>query len=193
MQDQILNMLLVWERSKSYNRWKFNFRALMIICTLVGLHLTAIWSRVLAAELRSDKDGSLAEVLSTLEILDEEKLASGLVVRLFRTTYSGECDPHREAQTCPRSQLILILSLPEGGTESPVLWRTNRLIGWGLVRRFEQESTNATANGLEIKIEVKVCEAPLKVERGQVDGRVAGWWRENHYEIRVRGLDARMV
>jgi hypothetical protein len=161
------------------------------ICSLLTglLLLVSGASLASAATLQKTTEKALTKILTSLEILHMQHLSSGLIVRVFRITDMSECDPDREWRTCPRSQLLIVFSPGEGVSEPPVLWRTARLIGWDFVRATTP--TEAGPNSLgEVGFEVKVCEAPPRVEKGEINPRIGGWWKEKRYEIRVGATSA---
>ncbi len=146
-----------------------------------------------AANLQKNiNDPALSALLSTLKLLDEQTLTSGLTVRVFRTTDSGECDPRNEARTCPRSQIFVVATEPDGAAR-PISWISNKLIGWGFISRTVGVKAGPGNPFGEAGFELEVCEAPPKVESGEIDPRTGGWWQRVHYEIRVGASSIEMM
>ena len=104
--------------------------------TLAGA-LTAL--PVSGAELRVDENVALTELLTGLDVLDAQIFDSGLQVRLYRTGELKECETGREAQTCPRGQLLAVGLVIQGSSGAAMMWRTSPEIGWQFVRRIRAE------------------------------------------------------
>ena len=114
-------------------------------------------------------------------------------MRLFRTSDPGECDPEREAVTCPHGRLLIVSGVDLEGVFDPVLWQTSRQIGWELIGKAETTEADDTDTFGRIDFLVKVCEAPRAVETGKVSGKQGGWWREVKYRIAVTDKATKLV
>ena len=100
---------------------------------------------------------------------------------LFR---SKECETGREAQTCPRGQLLAVGLVIQGSSGAAMMWRTSPEIGWQFVRRIDSTGTAKTPGSRtfgEAHLEVKSCEND------------AGSWREAHYRLSVSLENASLV
>ena len=165
-------------------------------CLILGLLAAAVdMTHAAAVELQKENDPASAATFATLELLVDETLISGLNIRIFRAGELKECGSGQEASTCPRSQLLIVASFPGGGPGQPVLWRTDRRIGWGFVSQIElggADDISPSGDFGTIRVEVKACEAPPAVETGELDPRSAGWWKELHYELVVGWQEAKI-
>jgi hypothetical protein len=137
-------------------------------------------------------DPELSNLLSSIEILREKQTNSGLVVRVFRTWSGSECDPGREAKTCPHTKLYFVSGLNEEGLTSVQVWETSSLIGWE-VRDMVEIDKDPAKEGLppELAVSAVVCRAPADVEHGKVHA-IKGtplspetWWRKFKYRFTV--------
>ena len=135
---------------------------------------------------------ALVDVLSSLEIMLETQTKSGLVVRVFRTTQGGECDPGREASTCPRNRLIVVAGENDEGMRSAVARQTSSLIGWETnSERFKDADRTNNSSRDAVTFEAAVCQAPNDVESGKIPAvgglhaSRATWWRKVRYKFTV--------
>jgi hypothetical protein len=135
-------------------------------------------------------NSELIDLLAHVEVINGYEEAGIFVIRIFRTIDPGECDPNREAETCPHSRLwILSGSNNIGeGIVNPKLWRTERRIGWevGEIRHLGVDN-----HGFDRTIiSVTVCETDPDVESGKLNPRIGGWWKVVPYDIDVTKNDA---
>ena len=160
--------------------------ALALRCAIFGLVFFVWLSRMaIALEFAKDADSNLPDLLSRVEIL-QERQASPVDVRIMRSVDSGECDPGHEWETCPHSELLLVIAENAEGPWNAVLWRSPRRIGWDFVKWLDTGKIDpANAQLGEFWLEVSVCEASPEVENGHVDPRKGGWWTEVRYEIHL--------
>jgi len=142
-----------------------------------------------AEVIETNKDQNFANMLASLEFLGEIRLRSGLQVRIFRSSDSGECDSGTEAKSCPKSQLYFVRSLVTEGPTNSTLWNSARLIQWKLVGKLSEETVNFQNKQEEsfgvVTFELTACRAPENVESGKVDPRKGGWWFVTRYGVRV--------
>jgi hypothetical protein len=136
-----------------------------------------------AAEITKFTDKSFIEALTKTKQLAEREVDGGAVVRIILKWEDGECDPNREAVTCPHSQL-LILTINAPGDLYPDIgtWRTDRKIRWEFVRWLNADNPTPTD---VTSFEATACEAPPEVESGKVDPRKGGWWQKVTYRVDV--------
>jgi hypothetical protein len=129
-----------------------------------------------AAELRVDENAALTELLTGLDQLQTRTFDSGLVVRLYRSGELKACEAGREALTCPRSQLLVVALVIQGGTGAAMMWRSSRELGWDVVRFIDSVGTDRNPGSRtfgEAHFEVKDCE------------ETNGALREVHYRLAV--------
>ena len=100
--------------------------------------------------------------MNALEILEESDGPGQLALRIMRVNDAGECVAGQEARTCPRGRLLVGVSLDDKGPRSPMVWRTERHIGWRFVR-WLPAATDTTGAALTL-FEVKDCEAADAVD-----------------------------
>jgi hypothetical protein len=137
-------------------------------------------------------DPELSDLLSSIEILREKQTNSGLVVRVFRTWSGSECDPGREAKTCPHTKLYFVSGLNEEGLTSVQVWETSSLIGWEVRDMVEIDKDPAKEDlPPELAVSAVVCRAPADVEHGKVHAIKGAplspetWWRKFKYRFTV--------
>jgi hypothetical protein len=159
----------------------------------VGIFALAISSSAMGGgaglALHREQDG-LAHILSSMVILKDSRDPD---VRIILTSDSGECDPNREAFSCPKSQLLISVAEDAEGPQSPVVWSTPRRIGWQFVRWLHEPAYVGNTLVIDASFEADACEAPPVVESGKVNPRKGGWWRKTRYLINVSQKRGTMV
>jgi hypothetical protein len=139
------------------------------------------------------QNSELVDLLSNLKVLVDYRFQSNLEVKVMQATYGYECDPDREAATCPRSELLIVLT---SEMAPPSVWRSPRRIGWRTEKPFKGIETNNNfdpSNLGHLRFFATVCEAPEDVETGKVNPRVGGWWTRQRYsvDVSVNGVNLR--
>ena len=171
------DMAQEWAILLSGSRRCFVTISLMLFGILLG------FPRASAADLEEVRDANLAEILAQVTVIKQIRTSSSYGIRILRTEEPGECDPHNEGVTCPRSRLWIVGGLDTEGILKPRLWRTDRRIAWGVGDFYELP---ADIDGFAPTIiYVGNCEAPPDVESGRLDPRVGGWWVSVSYKLEV--------
>ena len=129
-----------------------------------------------------------ANLFAELEPIATRRLASGVVVRVWRyTTEAGTCQARREGVTCAR-QALLISTSPEaaGGAEFG-LWTSSARVRW--ISSPSQPNAQGRADGgLDYRLEA--CEASSEVDSGEIQPRIGDDWREVAYGLEVGSTGA---
>ena len=158
------------------------------LCLTVAVLIFSI-NATIAQELSVAKP-DLAQVVASMTILEDYK--ADPLVRIVSIVDSGECDPNREAQTCPKSQLLISAAEDGEGPQRPILWQTPRRIDWEFVEWIEKP-TFGPKGQIKAAFETSVCEAPEPVESGRLNPRKGGWWRSVRYRIEIKDTRATMI
>jgi hypothetical protein len=152
------------------------------------LALAILSTQALAAETRlfAEKDRRVVDLLADLDLAGSSALASGLRFKVYVANYGNECDPRNEAKTCPRSELLVVITSP---IQPAAVWRSTKRIGWKVESPIEEVSPGRSVGDFGgAAFEASVCEASPSVESGKVDPRIGGWWIERRYRV-VAGLN----
>ena len=139
-----------------------------------------------AADLPRFQDKSFIEALTNTGVIGT-KAIGGAAVRVLLKWENGECDPGREAETCPHSQLLVLVINEPGDVRPDVkVWSTERKIHWQIVRWLD-----ATDSG-KVSFEASVCEPAPRAGAEDAKQPAGGVWRERPYRIDV-GLEATSI
>jgi len=137
-----------------------------------------------AADLEQVNNHIEIDFIGQIDTIRDIQFGSVLHVRIITTVEPGECDPHREAETCPHSRLWIVSGIDVSGLLEPKVWRTERLIGWKIlaVQQFERGDVDGLGRAI---VSASVCEATQDVESGRVDPRTGGWWHVVPYKLEI--------
>ena len=151
------------------------------ICCIIGALMFTTTAK--AAGLERVNSSDMTKLLANIRVIYDFEEAGAFVIRVFQTTDPGECGSTAEAQTCPHSQLWILVGWNGIGIREPILWRTERRIGWEV---DELKHLGVDLNGFDrTTISGTVCEASPDVESGNVDPRDGGWWKTVPYKLEI--------
>lgn len=132
---------------------------------------------------KEKKDQDLADIFASLELISRFELRSGLRVTIYRSLAPGECDPGREATTCPKSRLIIVKSLNKEGPDENQMWMTEELVRWNLLKQPteypDQEQSEVEKFFGVIGFEAIACR-PTKQDATTNQAKAAIWHKERY-------------
>jgi hypothetical protein len=161
------------------------------LAAVLGFGLMSVFQQLHAADVvKNVTEPTISSLLAAVDSFKDIQTESGLLVKIYRTSYPGECDPGDEAKTCPRSELLFVSGLNTEGLYSPKTWKTAKLIDWQVNKTTEAVEKTKDGQPLDtVLVDATVCRAPDAVENGKVPatgGQTASastWWSKVKFEF----------